>query len=69
MLLEQLVEKAAQPPKYDWDIYYRWLFSTIAGRDVSTVQFWHCPHCLTVNIHFSAQRYGKCRGCDLIHLP
>ncbi len=69
MLLEQLVEKAAQPPKYDWDAYYRWLFSTLAGREVSSFDFWQCPHCLTVNFFLPAQRYGKCRGCDLIHLP
>ncbi|WP_298436888.1 hypothetical protein [Geobacter sp.] len=69
MLLEQLVEKAAQPPEYDWDAYYRWLFSTLAGHEVSRAGFWQCPHCLTVNLHLSPGRYGKCRGCGLIHLP
>ncbi len=33
MLLEQLAEKAGQPPEYERDAYYRWLFSTLpAGR-------------------------------------
>ena len=69
MLLEQLVEKAAQPPEYDWDAYYRWLFSQQAGREVTDFRFWLCRHCHTVNVTYLPARYGKCRGCDLIHLP
>lgn len=69
MLLEQLVEKAAQPPEYDWDAYYRWLFSQQAGREVTDFRFWLCRHCHTVNVAYLPTRYGKCRGCALIHLP
>ena len=69
MLLEQLMEKAAQPPEYDWDSYYNWLFSRLAGREVTSFNFWQCQRCLTVNVIFLPARYGKCRGCDLIHLP
>lgn len=69
MLLEQLVEKAAQPPEYDWDAYYSWLFSGLAGREVTDSSFWLCKKCLTVNIVYLPARYGKCRGCGLIHLP
>lgn len=69
MLLEQLAEKAAQPPKYDWDAYYRWFFSSLAGQEVSRFDFWQCPHCLAINLHLPGERYGKCRGCHLIHLP
>ncbi len=69
MLLEQLVKQAAQPPQYDWDAYYRWFFSTLTGQEISSFDFWQCPHCLAINFFLSAQRYGKCRGCDLIYLP
>lgn len=69
MLLEQLVEKVRQPPEYDWDSYYRWLFSRIAGREVSDFTFWQCKKCLSMNIFFLPAKYGKCRGCQLIHLP
>ncbi len=69
MLLEQLVEKASQPPEYDWNAYYRWLFGELAGRDASGYEFWQCKGCLSVNIVIPPARYGKCRSCDLIHLP
>ncbi|HJV66640.1 MAG TPA: hypothetical protein VJ550_12955 [Geomonas sp.] len=69
MLLEQLIEKAKQEPEYDWDSYYRWQFSELAGREVTGSTFWVCQKCLTVNITFLPARYGKCRCCDLIHLP
>jgi hypothetical protein len=69
MLLEQLVEKAKQPPEYDWDSYYRWLFSRLAGREVSDFKYWLCNGCLTVNVLYLPARYGKCRSCQLIHLP
>ena len=69
VLLEQLVEKAGQPPEYDWDSYYSWLYSSLAGREVTGTTFWQCKKCLTVNaVHLPAQ-YGKCRGCQLIYLP
>ncbi len=69
MLLEQLVENAKQPPEYDWEAYYRWYFSALAGREVSEVTFWFCKKCLTVNVLDLPARYGKCRCCGLIHLP
>jgi hypothetical protein len=69
MLLEQLAQKAAQPPEYDWDSYYSWYFSKLAGREVSDFTFWLCKKCLTVNLLFLPARYGKCRCCQLIHLP
>ncbi len=69
MLLEQLVEKAAQPLEYDWDAYYRWLFSQLDGREVTDFRFWLCPNCHAVNVVSLPARYGKCRGCELIHLP
>ncbi|HTG82148.1 MAG TPA: hypothetical protein VL949_09415 [Geobacteraceae bacterium] len=69
MLLEQLVEKAAQPPEYDWDAYYRWLFSQSDGGEATHFRFWLCPHCHTVNVVSVPARYGKCRGCDVIQLP
>jgi hypothetical protein len=69
MLLEQLVEKAAQPPEYDWDSYYSWLFSGQAGRDVTDFNFWLCKKCLSVNVVYLPARYGKCRSCGLLHLP
>lgn len=69
MLLEQLVEKAAQPPKYDWESYYRWFFCSAGDRDVSDYRFWLCEECHTVNILLLPARYGKCRGCQMIYLP
>lgn len=69
MLLEQLVQKASQPPRYDWDAYYGWLFSQQVGREVSEPSFWLCKKCLTVNSAAPHSRYGKCRSCGLIHLP
>jgi len=69
MLLEQLAEQAAQPPTYDWDGYYRWFFSQLTGKEVADYKFWMCQNCLTVNLICLPARYGKCRCCDLIHLP
>lgn len=69
MLLEQLVEKASQPCEYDWHSYYSWLFSQLAGREASDSRFWLCDRCFTVNLVFIPARHGKCRGCNLIHLP
>ena len=69
MLLEQLVEKAAQRPEYDWDSYYRWFFSQNAGREVTDFKFWQCEQCLTVNVIHLPARYGKCRECQLIYMP
>jgi hypothetical protein len=69
MLLEQLVEKANEKPQYDWESYYAWLFREEAGHEVAGFQFWECKNCLTVNLTFLPARYGKCRGCELIHLP
>jgi hypothetical protein len=69
VLLEQLVEKANQPPEYDWHSYYTWFFSTLAGREVTDFTFWQCTNCHTVNVLYLPARYGKCRGCELIHLP
>ena len=69
MLLEQLVEKAARPPEFDWGSYYRWFFSQLAGREVTDFTYWLCKHCLTVNVVYLPARYGKCRCCQLIHLP
>lgn len=68
MLLEQLVEKAAQGPEYDWNSYYSWLFSQYAGREVTDFKFWQCEKCLTVNVIFLPARYCKCRGCQHIYL-
>jgi len=68
MLLEQLVEKAKEPPRYDWESYYRWLYSAIAGREVSDIRFWLCEKCLSVNILFLPAKYGKCRSCELIYM-
>jgi hypothetical protein len=68
MLLEQLVARAAQPPEYDWHAYYRWLFGRLAGREVTGVGFWLCRCCLSINAVSLPARYGKCRGCELIHL-
>jgi hypothetical protein len=69
MLLEQLVEKASQPPEYDWDSYYHWRFSQLAGREVADSNFWLCRKCLCVNVVHLPARYGKCHCCGLIHLP
>lgn len=69
MLLEQLVEKAAQPPEYDWDSYYRWLHGQLAGRETTDYNYWLCKKCLSVNVVYLPARYGKCRSCGLIHLP
>lgn len=69
MLLEQLVEQAAQPPQYDWDSYYRWYFSTLAGREVTDFRFWLCNGCMTVNFIYLPAKYGKCRCCQLLYLP
>jgi hypothetical protein len=69
MLLEKVIENAQQKPEFDWDSYYSWLFSKYAGREVTSMNFWECTSCLTVNILFLPARYGKCRGCGLIHLP
>lgn len=68
MLLEQLVEKASQPPEYDWEGYYRWLFSSLAGREVTDFRFWQCESCFTVNLLYLPARHGECRGCKLIYL-
>jgi len=69
MLLEQLVENAAQPPQYDWDSYYRWFYSTLAGREVTDFRFWQCTGCMTINLLFLPVKYGKCRSCQLLYLP
>lgn len=69
MLLEQLAEKAEQTPEYDWNAYYRWLFSELSGREVDGYASWLCPQCCTVNIVYLPARYGTCRGCNLSHLP
>lgn len=69
MLLEQLVEKSAQPPEYDWDAYYRWLFGRLAGREVTGFKFWLCDRCHAVNLLYLPARHGTCRGCRLTHLP
>jgi hypothetical protein len=69
MLLEQLAEKAAQPPEFDWESYYRWFFSRLVGRDISGFTFWQCRQCLTINIAHLPAQYGKCRCCNLIYLP
>lgn len=69
MLLEQLVEKAAKGPQYDWASYYRWYFSELAGREVADYRVWLCKKCFNVNITYLPARYGKCRSCELIHLP
>ncbi|MBJ6798803.1 hypothetical protein [Geomonas propionica] len=69
MLLEQLVEKAKEVPEYDWESYYAWRFSEVAGREVTDYSFWLCKRCLTTNLLLLPVRYGKCRCCDLIHLP
>lgn len=68
MLLEQLVEKAGQRPEHDWDSYYRWLFSRLAGREVTDFKFWLCKKCFAVNVIYLPARYGKCSECELIHL-
>ena len=69
MLLEQVIEKAQKEPEYDWDTYYKWHFSELAGREVTDFAFWVCKKCVTVNITYLPARYGKCRSCELIHLP
>lgn len=69
MLLEQLVAKADEKPKYDWEEYYRWYFSQATGKEVTECNFWLCSKCNTVNILTLPARYGKCRNCELIHLP
>lgn len=69
MLLEQLVEKANQKPEYDWESYYSWYFSREAGREVTGYRVWECRRCLTVNVLYLPARYGKCRCCELLHLP
>jgi hypothetical protein len=69
MLLEQLIEKANEKPEYDWESYYLWRFSELAGREVTDCISWLCKKCLTLNRTFLPARYGKCICCDLIHLP
>ena len=69
MLLEQLVGKANQEPEYDWESYYLWRFSQLAGREIANSISWLCRRCLTVNMTYLPARYGKCRSCRLIHLP
>ena len=69
MLLDQLVERAAREPEYDWNSYYAWFFGELSGREVDSFTFWNCKKCLTVNLLLLPARYGKCRSCGLIHLP
>lgn len=69
MLLEQLIEKANQKPEYDWESYHMWRLSQLAGREVTDCISWLCKSCLTVNLTCLPARYGKCRCCELIHLP
>lgn len=69
MLLEQLVRKAQTRPEFDWDSYYRWYFSKLAGREVTEVRFWECPECHTINPIYLPAKYGKCHHCKLIQLP
>ena len=69
MLLEQVMERANQKPEYDWETYYKWLFSQQAGHEVDDYTFWECKKCLTVNLLTLPARYGKCRCCELIYLP
>ena len=69
MLLEHLIEKASQEPEHDWDSYYMWLVSELEGHEVAAYTFWECRKCITVNVLALPARYGKCRGCGLIHLP
>ena len=68
MLLEDLIEKGNRKPEYDWDAYYKWLFSEDSGHDVTGYTFWECKKCLTVNLLYLPARYGKCRGCSLIYM-
>lgn len=68
MLLEDLIEKASRPSEYDWDGYYKWLFSEDAGHDVNGYTFWECQKCMTINLLYLPTRYGKCRCCSLIHI-
>ncbi|BCG46062.1 hypothetical protein GEOBRER4_n0843 [Citrifermentans bremense] len=68
MLLEDLIEKSTQKPEYDWDGYYKWLFSEDAGQKVAGYTFWECKKCLTINLLYLPARYGKCRNCSLIHM-
>ena len=69
MLLDQLVERTSQKPEYDWESYYKWLFSEKAGREVTGFTSWACQKCLAINLLCLPARYGKCRCCELIHLP
>ncbi|GFO57922.1 hypothetical protein GMST_02470 [Geomonas silvestris] len=69
MLLEQLVEREQRKPEYDWESYYQWFFSAQAGHNVNAYTFWECKKCLTINLLLLPARYGKCRCCELIHLP
>jgi len=69
MLLEQLVERESRKPEYDWEAYYAWFFSELAGREVAGFKYWQCQKCLTINLIYLPARYGKCRLCTLIHLP
>lgn len=69
MLLEQLVEKAGRKPEHDWDAYYDWVVRARAGREIDGYAFWQCQKCLTTNLLLLPARYGKCRCCELIHLP
>jgi hypothetical protein len=69
MLLEQLVENAKKEPEYDWESYYAWRLSQLAGREVTASSYWLCKKCLTTNLLLLPARYGKCRCCELIHLP
>ena len=68
MLLEQILKKAEDDAEYDWDAYYRWLYSQLTGREVVDMKFWICRSCLTVNVFYLPARYGKCRDCQLIYM-
>lgn len=68
MLLERLIEHANEKPEYDWDAYYRWLFTEEAGHEVTGYTFWECKKCLTVNLLYLPARYGKCRCCSLLYI-
>lgn len=69
MLLERLIEKANQAPEFDWEAYYLWQFSQLAGSEVTGYRHWSCIKCQAINLTLLPARYGKCSRCNLIHLP
>lgn len=63
MLLEQLVQKAKEPPAIDWTAYLKWQVQAQGGIPI----VWVCE-CAQVNRErLPLKRYLKCSSCGMLH--